>query len=174
MSSSHGRQQARVPSQTAWPACASARLDRAPLIGRWSVVRRRSIVRNAQDDWRRNKQHLTKCALLGMIAGLVTTTSYLQEVLPALGIIVRPHAERRVVERLHLAGRHVSASGHSGWDFIVGDDWRIAARVVIALAGTAAIAKASVAVWLLPVAITSVVGVSLWRATLDLGSTEQV
>ncbi|UQX87042.1 hypothetical protein M6D93_12065 [Jatrophihabitans telluris] len=30
------------------------------------------------------------------------------------------------------------------WDFIVGDDWRIAAGVVLALAGTAAIATTSI------------------------------
>ncbi len=52
------------------------------------------------------------------------------------------------------------------WDFIVGDDWRIAAGVVLALAGTAAIATTSVpAWWLLPVAVAALLAVSLWRAT---------
>lgn len=52
------------------------------------------------------------------------------------------------------------------WDFIVGDDWRIAAGVVLALAATAVIAAASVpAWWLLPVAVAALLAVSLWRAT---------
>jgi uncharacterized membrane protein YccC len=52
------------------------------------------------------------------------------------------------------------------WDFIVGDDWRIAAGVVLALAATAALTTTSVpAWWLLPVAVTAVMGLSLWRAT---------
>ena len=52
------------------------------------------------------------------------------------------------------------------WDFIVGDDWRIAAGVVLALAGTAAIATTSVpAWWLLPIAVPALLAVSLWRAT---------
>lgn len=52
------------------------------------------------------------------------------------------------------------------WDFIVGDDWAIAAGVVLALAGTAAIATTSVpAWWLLPIAVAALLAVSLWRAT---------
>jgi hypothetical protein len=52
------------------------------------------------------------------------------------------------------------------WDFIVGDDWRIAAGVILALAGTAAIATTSVpAWWLVPIAVAALLAVSLWRAT---------
>jgi hypothetical protein len=52
------------------------------------------------------------------------------------------------------------------WDFIVGDDWRIAAGVVLALAGTAAIATTSIpAWWLLPFTVAALLAVSLWRAT---------
>jgi hypothetical protein len=52
------------------------------------------------------------------------------------------------------------------WDFIVGDDWRIAAGVIVALGGTAVIAKTSApAWWLLPVAIAALLAMSLWRAT---------
>jgi hypothetical protein len=51
------------------------------------------------------------------------------------------------------------------WDFVVGDDWRIAAGVVVALALTALIADTSVAAWwVLPVAVAVVLGVSVWRA----------
>lgn len=52
------------------------------------------------------------------------------------------------------------------WDFIVGDHWRIAAGVVLALAGTAAIATTSVPEWwLVPVAVATLLAMSLWRAT---------
>ena len=52
------------------------------------------------------------------------------------------------------------------WDFIVGDDWRIAGGVVFALAGTAAIATTSIpAWWLLPFAVAALLAFSLWHAT---------
>lgn len=48
------------------------------------------------------------------------------------------------------------------WDFVVGDDWRIAAAVVLALAGTAVLAAAGVpAWWLLPLAACAALYVSL-------------
>jgi hypothetical protein len=51
------------------------------------------------------------------------------------------------------------------WDFVVGDDWRIAAGVVIALGVTALIAGTSAAAWwILPVAVATVLGVSVWHA----------
>jgi uncharacterized membrane protein YdcZ (DUF606 family) len=54
------------------------------------------------------------------------------------------------------------------WDFIVGDDWRIALGVVIALAATAALATTTVpAWWLLPGAVTGLLALSLHLATRD-------
>lgn len=51
------------------------------------------------------------------------------------------------------------------YDFIVGDDWRVAAGVVVALAGTAVLGHANVpAWWLLPTAVVGLLGVSLVRA----------
>jgi hypothetical protein len=51
------------------------------------------------------------------------------------------------------------------WDFVIGDDWRIAAGVVIALGVTALIAGTSVAAWwVLPVAVATVLAFSVWRA----------
>jgi hypothetical protein len=51
------------------------------------------------------------------------------------------------------------------WDFVVGDDWRAAAGVVIALGATAAIVAAGVnAWWLMPVGVAAVLFVSLRRA----------
>ena len=56
------------------------------------------------------------------------------------------------------------------WDFIVGDDWRIAAGVVFALAATAGLAAAGVpAWWLLPLAVAALLGASLRRATRPSG-----
>ncbi|MCA1666083.1 MAG: hypothetical protein LC793_01485 [Thermomicrobia bacterium] len=50
------------------------------------------------------------------------------------------------------------------YDFIVGDDWTIAAGVVIALALTAWLARTSVASWwLLPVVVALGLAASLWR-----------
>jgi hypothetical protein len=51
------------------------------------------------------------------------------------------------------------------WDFVIGDDWRIAAGVVIALAATALIAGTGItAWWILPVAVALMLGVSVWSA----------
>ena len=52
------------------------------------------------------------------------------------------------------------------WDFIVGDDWRVAAGVVIALGLTAALTDHGwSAWWLLPLAVAVLLGRSLQRAT---------
>ncbi len=52
------------------------------------------------------------------------------------------------------------------WDFVVGDDWRIAVAVVVALAASAALAASDVpAWWLLPAAVAAVLYLSLRRET---------
>jgi hypothetical protein len=52
------------------------------------------------------------------------------------------------------------------WDFVVGDDWRIAAGVVLALALTALVSETSLSAWwILPLAILGLLGSSVWRAT---------
>jgi hypothetical protein len=52
------------------------------------------------------------------------------------------------------------------YDFIVGDDWRVAAGVVLALALTAGLAHSGLnAWWLLPVAVAGLLGYSVRRAT---------
>ena len=51
------------------------------------------------------------------------------------------------------------------YDFVVGDDWLIAVGVVIGLALTYLLARATVpAWWLLPVSLVLLLPLSLWRA----------
>jgi hypothetical protein len=52
------------------------------------------------------------------------------------------------------------------WDFVIGDDWRIAVGVVVAIGVTALVAGTSAAAWwILPVAVAGLLGVSVWRAS---------
>ena len=54
---------------------------------------------------------------------------------------------------------------HFWYDFIIGDDWTIAAGVIAALALTALLAHHHVpAWWLLPAAVIALLGLSLLRA----------
>jgi hypothetical protein len=51
------------------------------------------------------------------------------------------------------------------YDFIVGDDWRIAVAVIAALALTYGVSRTSVpAWWVLPAAVAVLLPLSLWRA----------
>ena len=70
-------------------------------------------------------------------------------------------AGRRVSSRLRSAGAF-------WYDFIVGDDWRGAAAVALALAATALLVHlAGVnAWWLMPVCVTAALGWSLRRAVI--------
>ena len=62
--------------------------------------------------------------------------------------------------------RYIRSFGAFWWDFIVGDDWRVAAGVVIALGLTAALTDYGWSVWwLLPLAVAVLLGRSLQRAT---------
>jgi hypothetical protein len=50
------------------------------------------------------------------------------------------------------------------WDFVVGDDWRTALGVAVAIGATAALVAAGVdAWWLMPVAVAVVLALSLRR-----------
>lgn len=61
--------------------------------------------------------------------------------------------------------RRVEAFFRFLYDFIVGDDWRIAVGVAIALGITAIVAGTDVvAWWILPVAVAVLLGYSVWRA----------
>jgi hypothetical protein len=55
--------------------------------------------------------------------------------------------------------------GHFWWEFVIGDDWLVAALVAIAIGATAVLAAANIAAWwLLPLAVPLVLWLSLRRA----------
>ena len=62
--------------------------------------------------------------------------------------------------------KYVKAFGRFWWDFIVGDDWTVAAGVAVALGLVAILTHNGVnAWWLLPLAVALLTGVSVWRQT---------
>ena len=62
--------------------------------------------------------------------------------------------------------RYVVSFARFWWDFVVGDDWRAAVGVVLAIGATAALAAAGVAVWwMMPLAVALVLYVTLRRAS---------
>ena len=55
------------------------------------------------------------------------------------------------------------------YDFVVGDDWRVAVGVALALLATWAISTTTVAAWwVMPVSVTILLPFSLWRAVKQL------
>jgi hypothetical protein len=61
--------------------------------------------------------------------------------------------------------RTLRAVGRFAYDFVIGDDWRVAAGVGIALGATAALAATDEpAWWLLPLAVVLLLYASLRRA----------
>jgi hypothetical protein len=62
--------------------------------------------------------------------------------------------------------RYVRAFGRFWWDFVVGDDWRAALGIAIAIGATAVLVAAGVnAWWLMPIAFVVVLALSLRRET---------
>jgi hypothetical protein len=60
----------------------------------------------------------------------------------------------------------VKAFGAFWYDFVIGDDWRVAVGVAISLALTYAVSRStSHSWWIVPVAIVILLPFSLWRAT---------
>jgi hypothetical protein len=61
--------------------------------------------------------------------------------------------------------RRLRAFGRFWYEFIVGDDWRVAVGVVMALGVTSLVAAADLpAWWVLPAAVLVVLPLSVWRA----------
>jgi hypothetical protein len=62
--------------------------------------------------------------------------------------------------------RALAGFGRFWWEFVVGDDWVVAALIVAAIALTAGVAHVGVAAWwILPLAVAAVLYLSLRRAT---------
>jgi hypothetical protein len=60
----------------------------------------------------------------------------------------------------------LAALGRFWWDFIVGDDWRVAAVLAVALALSALLAHGGVAAWwVVPAGMVVALAVGLRRAT---------
>ena len=60
--------------------------------------------------------------------------------------------------------RRIRAFAYFWWDFVVGDDWRAALGLAVAIGITAALAAAGVpAWWFMPLAVAAVLGLSLRR-----------
>jgi hypothetical protein len=57
------------------------------------------------------------------------------------------------------------------YDFIVGDDWRVAVDVGLAIGLTAVLSSSGASVWwLMPLAVVATLFRSLWRAAGSAGS----
>jgi hypothetical protein len=66
--------------------------------------------------------------------------------------------------------RYLRAFGLFWWDFIVGDDWRVAAGIALALGLTALLTHNDVnAWWLLPPAVGALLAGSAWNAARSRG-----
>jgi len=66
--------------------------------------------------------------------------------------------------------RHVVSFARFWWEFIIGDDWRIAAGLAVALGLCALLVHESIAAWwLLPLAVLALLAESLRRATRSSG-----
>jgi hypothetical protein len=66
---------------------------------------------------------------------------------------------------MRTLAQRLRAFGAFWYDFVVGDDWRVAVVVIAALAITFAVSKSAVAAWwITPVAVALILSASLWRA----------
>ena len=66
---------------------------------------------------------------------------------------------------MNTVAKRLKDFGAFWYDFVVGDDWRVAVVVVLALLATFGLSKTSVAGWwLMPLAVALILPASLWRA----------
>lgn len=65
--------------------------------------------------------------------------------------------------------RQIAALARFWWDFVIGDDWRVALGVVAGLALSALLVHESIAAWwLLPPSVLLILAASLRRAVCSL------
>jgi hypothetical protein len=70
--------------------------------------------------------------------------------------------------------RKIKRFGAFWYDFVVGDDWRIAVGVAAALAITIAVSKTtSDGWWILPTSVALLLPYSLWRTVRGSGDSEE-
>ena len=66
--------------------------------------------------------------------------------------------------------RYVRGFARFWWDFIVGDDWRVAAGIAVALALTKLLtSNGTNAWWLLPASVALLRAATVWRGTRGRG-----
>ena len=66
--------------------------------------------------------------------------------------------------------RRLKAFGAFWYDFIIGDDWRVAAAVIAAFLVTWAVSTTSVSAWwITPVFVFILIPVTLWRTVSGKG-----
>jgi hypothetical protein len=66
--------------------------------------------------------------------------------------------------------RYLKAFGLFWWDFIVGDDWRVAAGIALAIGLTSLLTDKGVnAWWLLPAAVALLLAGAVWRPRKSRG-----
>jgi hypothetical protein len=70
--------------------------------------------------------------------------------------------------------KRVRAFARFWWDFVVGDDWRVAAGLAAGLGLTGLLEHREVSAWwLLPATVTVVLAESVWRESRGIGAEPQ-
>ncbi len=65
---------------------------------------------------------------------------------------------------MSMVRRRIASFAAFGYDFVVGDDWRVAVGVVAALAIAWGVSRTSVPTWwVMPAAVVVLLPISLWR-----------
>src|SRR5262249_7111694 len=100
------------------------------------------------------------------LAGRRALTARRARVLRPRPVRLRPLAAPTDAARRSAGVRYLRSFARFWWEFVVGDDWRVAAGLAAALGALALLVHAGVdAWWFLPPAVAAVLAASLRRAT---------